>query len=312
MDWKQLIQDVQPLTSFVGAVLSLAVLGFISRLYSLVKDAQEERIKVIGEQKSAVEERLKNAEVDLQRTEKWYDREVSDLKEKLSALLEGENITIDALFNNPAIAEGIKADIRSAITYTFDEMKRLQERVKDQHDEITDPSWHIQMAKAATTAGNWLEAAQHYDEYLKYDGDDWEIHFLRGVAYANARSGDDAHMRGLRSYSEAIALAPTGTDDNTRARLHTYRAALLKRLNRLDEAESELLLANRWASAPYEVSDNHYNLACVYALMQKKEKMLHHLGEIASSHGLMRVVKTKSYFAAYRNDPDFRTLTNGG
>lgn len=44
--------------------------------------------------------------------------------------------------------------------------------------------------------------------------------------------------------------------------------------------------------------------------MQKKEK-IHHLREITSSHGLMKVVKTKSYYARYKDDLDFWKLTNG-
>ena len=311
IDWAGLFQEIQPFTSFIGAVLSLAVLGFIARLYVIVKEAQEERIKAVAEQKRIVEERLKNAETDLVRTEKWYERRVQELKEKLTGLLDDEGITTQNLFADPSFAENLRSDIRETVGSMLDEMTRLQEKVAEREEPITDPGWHIQMAKASTISNDWLSAAEHYGEYLKHNESNWEIHFLRGVAYANYRGGLRTDLAGVRSYSEAITFCPEEIDQNLKARLHTYRGALLKRLNRLDEAESGLLLAQRWATAPYEVMDNHYNLACIFAMKKEKEKLLQQIRRLSSSPEYLGTLPMKPYFANYRDDPDFLEAIKG-
>lgn len=308
IEWAQLIKDIQPYMSIVGSVLSLAVLGFIARLYYIVKEAQEERIKAVSEQKRIVEERLENTKSDLERTEKWYDRKVQELKDQLMGVFETEGITTHNLFTDPVFVTNLRADIRETVKSVLAEMTELQEEFEERKKSISDPDWHIQMAKASAVADNWPAAAAHYGEYLKDDEENWEVHFLRGVAYANYRGSNATDLAGVRSYNEAIAFCPDDVDKNIRARLHTYRGALLKRLNRLDEAESELLLAQRWATADYEVTDNQYNLACVYAMSEQKEKMLNQLRRLSSSKGFLNGIRNKPYFNNYRDDPDFMEI----
>jgi len=111
--------------------------------------------------------------------------------------------------------------------------------------------------------------------------------------------------------SEAIALAPSNLDMNLRARLHGYRGAAFKRLNRLDEAESELLLAKKWATENYEISDVAYNLACIYAMSYRKQQMLEQLSFLIQNQSWKKVIKAKrEYFGNYWHDPDFQSLVN--
>ena len=49
---------------------------------------------------------------------------------------------------------------------------------------------------------------------------------------------------------------------------------MLKRLRRLDEAESQLLFAYPHAIDEYEKADIQYNLACVYAMQKRHQDML--------------------------------------
>lgn len=81
----------------------------------------------------------------------------------------------------------------------------------------------------------------------------WDDFYIRGVNLANSRGGDGKNLAALRAYNEAIALAPADLENNTRSRLHAYRGAILKRLGRLDEAEHDLALAQKWATATREI-----------------------------------------------------------
>jgi tetratricopeptide (TPR) repeat protein len=144
-----------------------------------------------------------------------------------------------------------------------------------------------------------------------FDAADWEDYYLRGVHLANSRAGVEANMAALRAYSEAIALAPTSLPQNTFSRLYAYRGAILKRLRRLDEAESDVALAQRWATEDREIEDAAYNRACVLALK----------GDVDGALGLLEVLVGRNprwaqvarnkveYFGALRDIPRFEKLT---
>jgi tetratricopeptide (TPR) repeat protein len=133
--------------------------------------------------------------------------------------------------------------------------------------------------------------------------------FLRGVAFVNIRGGSAENLAGLRSYNEAIAFAPEDIEPNTRARLFAYRGAVLKRLGRLEEAESDLLIARRHAILDYEVNDVRYNLSAVYALRGDREPMLAALREITDVRTLASVrFHLHDYYAEFRHDPELRRL----
>jgi len=153
-----------------------------------------------------------------------------------------------------------------------------------------------------------MGAATHYDKYTAFRPDDWEVHFLKGVAYANCRMGHKTNIASLRAYGDAIALAPSSVGCDTRARLHTYRGAMLKRLGRLDEALSELELAGKWAQADYEVYDNYYNLACVHAMRKDKENMLKYLRQLLAAPGWKERIRHSPYFAHFWEDKDLQDL----
>ena len=139
---------------------------------------------------------------------------------------------------------------------------------------------------------------------------DWEDYYIRGVNFANTRGGHETDLGALRAYSEAIALAPLGLPDNQRSRLYAYRGAILKRLGRLDEAQQDLLLAQKWAREEREIKDALYNLAGVAALGGRQEEALSLLHELISKDSQWaRSVATNKYFASLHSNPDFRRLT---
>jgi hypothetical protein len=92
------------------------------------------------------------------------------------------------------------------------------------------------------------------------------------------------------------------------ARLFSYRAGVLKRLLRLDEAEADLHIAETYAMSDYEISDILYNLAAVYALGRQREKLfevIEHLQQLAPEQLSHIQVRLNDYFRPYAEDPEF-------
>jgi hypothetical protein len=145
------------------------------------------------------------------------------------------------------------------------------------------------------------------------DSEDWEYYYLRDVSLANERGSSDVNLAALRAYSNAIVLAPRSLPNNVRARLYTYRAALFKRLNRLEEAEQDLVLAQRWATEEREISDALYNFACVFAMGDSPRDALPIRRQLIQRNGkwIAIVRSSRRYFGKLFGDPEFETLTHG-
>ena len=216
-------------------------------------------------------------------------------------------------------------DTRSLITETAtgdqqvrEALARMETEVGILRDRSTSasagdaipPGTELNLAKALMTERRWAEAAEHFDQYVSKVDTDWEVHFARGVAHTNTRGGPSADLAALRAYNEAIVLLPDGADPNLVARLFTYRGAVAKRLGKYDQAEADLLLARRHATADYEITDISYNLAAVYALAGRRDEALTELRQLRSLGGIRRVRRhLDDYFRALRDDPDFRQIT---
>ncbi|MFD8645933.1 tetratricopeptide repeat protein [Streptomyces zaomyceticus] len=183
----------------------------------------------------------------------------------------------------------------------------------EHHEARTlDPEATLRAAKFLMGERQWAQAAQEFDRYTRLTDADWDVHFVRAVAHANTRAGHAADLSALRAYSEAIALLPDNADLDLRARLFAYRGAMAKRMGRYDQAESDLLLARRHATAAYEAGDIAYNLAAVYALTGRREDALTELRELRR-HGAIRLVwgHLDDYFKPLRNDPEFHKIVTG-
>jgi tetratricopeptide (TPR) repeat protein len=165
----------------------------------------------------------------------------------------------------------------------------------------------LSVAIGAMSTGSFSDAAAHFDTYAHAEDDSWEANLARGVAHANARVGRDSNIASLRAYNEAIALAPIDIDQKLRARMYAYRGAILKRLNRLSEAEADLRYALTLARDRYELTDIHYNLACIHAMRGEKDHMLTELAYVKSNQQYMNAIRAHrlTYFARFADDPDF-------
>lgn len=164
----------------------------------------------------------------------------------------------------------------------------------------------LEAAHGLMASGDWPGAAQYFDRYVVLEPDNWDAQFSRAVAHANSRGGTETNLASLRAYNDAIALRPSDTDTNLVARLFSYRGAILKRLERLPEAEADLHIAEGLATEDYEMNDIRYNLACVYAMTGRKAEalaLIHSLEGtpfIGAIHGNRLL-----YFTALQDDPEF-------
>jgi tetratricopeptide (TPR) repeat protein len=132
------------------------------------------------------------------------------------------------------------------------------------------------------------------------DDERWEDHFTRAVDLANRHvAGSD--LAALRAYNEAIAAIPVQVDQNLKARLFSYRGAMFKRLHRLDEAMSDLLLAGQLASERYEIEDVKYNIACVFAMQGEAEAAIESIRDLINRDEKWRHVVSQRANTYFRN-----------
>lgn len=142
--------------------------------------------------------------------------------------------------------------------------------------------------------------------------EDWQDYYIRGVNLANSREGSLSDLAALRAYSEAIALAPRGLSENDRSRLYAYRGAILKRLGRLQEAQQDLVLAQKWAHDDREINDALYNLASVAALDGRNTEALSLVRQLVSRDSQWaQYLATNKYFCSLEGDPEFARLIKG-
>jgi len=273
-----------------------------------IRDNAQDRIAV-------QDERLKRAAEEKPRTEKWAEREKAELKEQLNkakaemdALLKSEGIDLASLSIGKQLSDSANA-VRSTAEALIVEMKeKLAQLVnlEKSNGGKLNSGWELTLAMGAMASGSFDDAAAHFDAYSKNGGQSWQASLSRGVAHANARGGSKSNLASLRAYNDAIALAPLDLDPDRKARMFGYRGAMLKRMNRLQEAESDLRIALTLANAEYERTDIHYNLSCIYAMRGEKENMLAEIQTFKNNRKYLNAVYAHrhDYFLKFANDPE--------
>lgn len=306
------LTDLQPYLTAISAGLGVATLGFLLNVVKAVRENAQDRIAV-------QEERLKRAAEEQQRTEKWAEREKSELREQLNrtkaemdALLKKEGFDLSALALGKQLSESA-VEVRATAQALVDEMKsKLAQLATTERTSAAapDPEWELSLAMGAMAAGSFADAAAHFDAYSRDGGESWQAHFSRGVAHANRRGGPESDLASLRAYNEAIALAPPDIEVNRRARLFSYRGAMLKRLGRLQEAEADARIALSLATGDHEILDGHYNLACIHAMRGERQQMLNEAALLRDSKGHLGAIAAhrNDYFAQFVSDPELLEL----
>jgi|GEM_PF-6377692 len=315
-------------------VLITFAFGYLAYLYSRIfkktndladKQSQylKDRIDMVDKTTGIFERAVKQQEGDLtnlqaineklqedivkERQEKEF--ELGKLRTQLDLMLNSEGVTLQ----NLAFGQRLKSG--GDDTQAIDELiKKMMEKIDSletllplQASVISDSQ--LTLAKAQMAKGNLIDAADRFEEYTALSEASWEVYFSKAVNLANLRKDEHSNRASIKAYNDALNQLPSNINLNIKARIFSYRAAMLKRVNRLDEAESDLLLGKKLATATYEIDDINYNLACVYAMQGNKERMLDAISCIQHPASLKSIRHHMGdYFEKFRNDTDLANM----
>ena len=334
-----LLENLKEYSSLISAALSLTALGFLVHIAKLIRDAAKDKIEILEARnnsvvkeaeaqqkllekenqilKQSLENQILTLKDDVARTDKWHLRDIERLKgeiskyeEQLKGSLNKENIDLNMLIS--ASSKGISENVRQSLETIIYEMLSKIGKINELTESAT-PEQHLELGKGLMAIGKWKEAAEQLDKYTQIYPFDWEVQFSKGVAYANSRESLETNLSALRAYNESIGYFcknKNDVDTNIKARLFTYRGAILKRLDCIEESEANLMIAKKLATNDYECRDAIYNLACIYAMKADKEKLLETIKLLKNYKGYkheMGAIKwhLNDYFLAFREDKDF-------
>ena len=296
--------NLQLYLTLASTVASAGIFGLMYRLFTISRRSHDAQTKALEAQRAVIEERLRAKDDELGRTHRFHQHEMDRLQRELEHALQKTNLTREDFAQRPH-ALAVDNEARERVADALNDIAALE--TSSVSDTVLTADQFKDRGQAALVVGNWQQAAKEFNRYIELEPADWEAHYLIAVASANRRGGPDTDRDALKSISDAITFLPSNVGTNLRARVHTYRAAMLKRLGRLDEALADLEFAWGLASTEYERSDTAYNFACVFALMRDKQQMLHWLNQVPFDH--RRRLYESRYFEAFRTDPDFILLT---
>ena len=167
------------------------------------------------------------------------------------------------------------------------------------------------LAHADLARGRWKEGADRLSGYLAVNSDDYREWFAQGTAYANARGGSETDALSVLAYSRALEALPSDVEPQTKARLHTYMAGVLKRdpKKRL-LAEQELERAQEYTEVgSYEADDIHYNQAAILAMRGETDLAMRELRTITDPWYFDAIhAHRDDYFLNLASRDDFQAL----
>lgn len=227
-----------------------------------------------------------------------------ELRTQMKEVLNEVGIDLKSIFQKGSVS--IKEEIKGEISNLLNQMEKKESK----NETNEDGHWHITIGEAHYAKEEWDKSAYHFEKASYLFPYNWQLHFAKSVAYANSRKNEITHLKALKSYGETIVYMPKDIDMDLKGRIFTYRGAMFKRLNRLDEAESDLKLGEKLVNSEYEKQDVYYNLACIYAMKKDKEKMLIYIRKLSQKFGYKSLVlfHLNHYFKNFKEDKDLIQL----
>lgn len=214
---------------------------------------------------------IKMLEDEIQKTEKWKERKEEELINKIQELQKELNKTLEKT--------GGKEDAYNILKMIENHDKRLDGVLKQLIEKIEkididenqyDFNMILSMASVYALESKWEKAASMYEKACSLNPGNEELYFSCGIAYANSRLGRKNDIKALQYYSNAIVYF-SGNNNSFFSRLFIYKGAMLKRLNRLNEAYETVKFGYNLATEYEEINDALYNLSCISAMQDEVE-----------------------------------------
>lgn len=290
-----MLQTISAYAALINAALGVAILGVILNLAKKHSEVLKERLEGAKDQSDWNRERF---EAEKAEKDKLH-AENEKLRVTLQEALSSRGVTLSSIVSGASfIAEG-----KAEASLVREVAARLEQQRAD--DPSPTPEIDLELAKAEMAQGKWESAAKLFERYVAVYPDSFEVQFARGVAWANTRQDNPA---ALRAYNDAAALLPDNLEATYKARVFTYRGAMLKRLGRLEEAQGDLTFALGLlddTSSGRELNDIYYNLAAISAMRDDKKSMLLYLTKITDRSYVAAVVShMHDYFYRFASEPD--------
>jgi len=269
------MESMQTIFTIVNSILSLTVLGLIIRFSVMMRSAFSMMKDALKEKEDGLKQRIETLKEELEKTEKWAKRNEEELiKEK--NVIEKQLNTVLSEVNIDLRSRDIREAVKNVDENLKISIKEITEKIENLKLEKTnnDIEFNLSLAEAFAANGEWSKSAEQFEIVTKIKSTSWELYFSQGVAFANSRLDGISNLKSLQSYISAIIFLPKNIDTNTRARIYIYLGAMLKRLNKLEEAEFNIKIGLKYAQDKYEINDGLYNLACVYAMQNNKKEYL--------------------------------------
>lgn len=304
---EQWLDEWQPLFTAIGALLSVVSVGYLIVLFSGFKSLSDERVAAKESQLELRDERIKAASEDAERVERDLRAEIEALKVRIEAMATSGGRTLaETAFSGPLTAA------ESGLPVLLEELSNSVRELAQLHAPVlAEPDDYLELARGFLRTRAWVEAVEPLRTYVGLVPDDYDGWFSLGIAAMNARGGRAFDAEALVGYSNALARFPPDGSERFRAQLLSYRAAALKRLGRLGEAQCDARLARELAhdvGAEAEELDATYNLACIYGLQGDVDRLLPLLGALRdTSYEFAVLGKLQTYFAPVCDDDRFRT-----
>ena len=312
-DKKVYIYDIQTIITVITGVINLVLLTFLIHFFKTFREIANEREALIKEQKNLSDARNAVVEKELAYTDRQNKQLLSEketLQARLTEVLKTEGFDKSFVLD-PSLVKNLPANFIEKVDLLTSNLEKIELTLnQDKPLEAIDGNYHLSVGNGYIVNKDWKKAVYHLDLASQVFPNDPDIHFTRGVCYANIRGGNTTDSRSIEAYSSAIIYL-AGTEFETRNKAYIYRGAMFKRLGKLEEAESDIKFGLAHTLNKHFQADGLYNLACIYSMKNDKENLLNtiKLITITGKSYISAIKKHQSdYFLNFKDDEEFKKL----
>lgn len=306
-------ESIQTTISIVTGIINLVLLTFLFNFFKTYREIAKEREEIIKEQKNLSDSKTQVVERELAYTDrqnKQLTNEKETLQKQLMEILKSEGVDNSFLLDN-SFLKNLTGDFIEKVDSLTTKLEKVELSInKNGKAENIDGSYHLSIGNGYIVSKDWAKATYHLDIASQAFPNDSNIHFTRGVCYANIRGGNETDSKSIEAYSKAIIYLKD-SEKETRNKAYIYRGAMFKRLRKLDEAECDIKFGLANTLNRHFQADGLYNLACIYAMRSDKHNLLGTIKVIKQiDNSYLSAIKyhLSNYFVNFKNDDDFKML----